>query len=169
MRKLTVKKFTRDVLAMTVGGMLVLGIGSLEGCKPVASGTSFYAQAAKVMADYGSILASAQTLFDTAHSEALVNNAQYLAGQKVFLTLAQDGQTIDALIKSGAGATTIVAQVNALAATIASMPNAFSIKNPQSQAEFTALAGSLTSLLDTVDTLIQNPTQTAPAISGAQK
>ena len=150
---------------VVLAGTMFAGMVTYQGCRAVtapvgstAQAPTFYSQAAKVMADYSSILLSAQNLFTTAHTEALVTDTQYQDGQKVFLLAAQDGQIIDSLIQSGASASTIIAQVNALSATIASMPQAFAIKNPQTQAEFTALTGSLTTLLDTVATLTQNPT-----------
>jgi hypothetical protein len=164
MTALTKKQILHDILTGVMAGALSIAMMNAISCKRVTSNPSsngtapnFYAQAAQIMNDYSSIMLSAQNLFSTAHTEGLVTDTEYQAGQKVFLTVGEDGQAIDKLIQAGASQDTIIAQCNALSATIATMPQAFAIKNPQSQAEFTALANSLTSLLNTVATLIQSP------------
>ena len=40
MSAFTAKQFTHDVLAMVVGGILVVGLANLNGCKPATANTS---------------------------------------------------------------------------------------------------------------------------------
>jgi hypothetical protein len=176
MTALTKRQLAHDILAGVIASTISIGLFNMGGCKPVsgtvpsnATAPTFYAQSAKVMADYSSILLSAQNLFVSAHAEGLVPDPTYKSGQQVFLTAAQDGQAIDSLIQSGASAKTIIGQVDALSATIASMPTVFHIENPQSQAEFQALTTTLTTLLNTVDTLVATSSGTQPAATGGAK
>lgn len=151
-------KFRKIILAAA----LALPIAGLTtGClkKPISTtsptvNNNFYGQASLVLNNFSNILLQSQQLFTTAHSLSLVSNEDYVSGQKVFAQIATSGDSIQVLLKSGADQKTVTAQIQALINQVGTMPAAFSIKNPSSQAEFTALVTAMQNVLGASLTLI---------------
>lgn len=149
-------KFTHRLL---VAGALILPIAGTTGCKlitaaPTPGVTQFYSQAALVLNDFSGILVQAQTLFGTARGLGFVSDTDFANGQKAFVQIATNGDAVQALIKAGGDQATVTAQINALIAEVGVLPAAFAIKDPASQAEFTALVTSLQSILNASLTLV---------------
>lgn len=156
------KQLAHDFIVGFISSALVLGVATVTGCglltpkAPTPPGvSSFYPQAALVMNDFSSVLLNAQNLYTSACSMGTIPSMQCRDGQKAFSVIAEDGLSIDALIQTGAAQATIQAQISALSAQVATMPTTFGIKNPQTQAEFTALTNTLSTMLDTVSNLVQ--------------
>lgn len=152
------KRMKLNKLAIALA--LCLPIVGVSGCKQITASptpgvTQFYSQAALVLNDFSGVLVQAQQLYTTAHSLKLVSDADYVAGQKAFVSIATNGDTIQTLLKSGADQATVTAQINALITQVGNMPAAFAIKNPQSQAEFTALVTSMQNILNASLTLVK--------------
>ena len=144
---------------------VILGAALLAGCRtttvnPNALPPTFYTSAAKTMDAFSTILVNAQSLFTTAYQDGFVTAGQYQAGMKVFGQIAASGEAIDVSILAADSQASILAKIDSLASQIATMPQAFAIKNPQSQAAFTALTNSLVAVLRAVQSQL---TTTAPA------
>lgn len=141
-------------LALPIAGLTT---GCLKNVKtptqPVAA-NQFYGQAALVLNDFSGILVQAQQLFTSAHAIGVVSDSDYQNGLKAFVAIASSGDAIVTLVKTGADQKTITTQINALVTQIGTMPAAFSIKNPSSQAEFTALITAMQNVLNASLTLI---------------
>lgn len=131
----------------------------ISGCKtitatPTPGVTQFYSQAALLLSDFSNVLNQANQLFTSAHTLALVSDADYKAGEQVFLQIAKNGDAITTLIKAGGDEVTVKSQLQALATQVSLMPSSFHITNPASQAQFTALIQSLSNILSAVQTLV---------------
>ncbi len=142
---------------------IILGAAILvpTGCKTAGTATppnavapTFYSQASQAMDGFSTTLLQAQSMFTTAYQEQLVDQQSYQKGQQVFLQIGVSGEAIVTALQAGQSQTTVQAQINALIAQVASVPQAFAIKNPQSQAAFTALANSLVAILQAVETQV---------------
>jgi hypothetical protein len=145
---------------LIVALVLCLPIAGVTGCKLITATstpgvTQFYSQAALVLNDFSGVLGQAQQLFTTAHTLALVSDLDYRNGQQAFLSIASNGDAIQTLLKSGADQATVTAQLNALIAQVGAMPALFHIKNPATQAEFTALVTSMQNILNASLTLVK--------------
>ena len=132
----------------------------LVGCKPATAPTpttapTFYSQAALQINNFSVILGQAQTLFTNAHTSGLVGDADYKTGETAILSIAKNADNVDSLLTTSASQPTVVAAINALLNQVGTTPGLVGIKNPQSQAEFTALFQSLTSILQASLSLIQ--------------
>jgi len=151
-------KFRKLILAVALS---VPVAGLTTGClkKPATAtaptvNNNFYGQASLVLNNFSNILLQAQQLFDTAHNIQLVSDDDYKNGQKVFAQIAANGDAIQALLKTGSDQKTVTAQIQALIAQVGTMPAAFVIKNPASQAQFTALVTAMQNVLAASLTII---------------
>lgn len=136
--------------------ILALMALSLSACKPIAPtpgavAPTFYSGAATAMNGFSTTLLQAQSLFTTAYNEKLVDAATYQSGQKVFLQIAVSGEAIDTALASAQPQSQITSQINALITQISTVPQAFAIKDAQSQAAFTSLMVSLENILKAVE------------------
>jgi hypothetical protein len=112
---------------------------------------TFYVNASNAMDGFSKLLVQAQDLFTTAQAEGLVDPASYRTGQKVFDQIGISGQAIVAALQTGQSQAQVIPLIDALAAQLGTMPQAFAIKNPQSQAAFTAITQSLVAILNTTE------------------
>lgn len=140
----------------------------VTGCKtaatnPNAVAPTFYSVAATEMDGFSTTLLQAESLFSTAYQEKLVDQADYQKGLQVFLQIGVSGEAIVAALQSSQSQATVLTQINALITQVASVPQAFAIKNPQSQAAFTALANSLVAILQSVESQV-TAASPAPAV-----
>lgn len=131
----------------------------ISGCKlvtaaPTPGVAQFYSQSALVLNDFSGVLQQAQQIFTTAHAIGTVNDADYRNGQRVIAQIAQEGDSVTALVKAGGDQATIRTQIAALITQVGNMPSAFGIKNPATQAEFTALSTAMQNILQSVSILI---------------
>lgn len=159
------KRFTYLLLAAT---LFVPAVGCKQQTATAgAVAPTFYSQAATAMNGFSTTLLQAQSLFTTAYQEQLVDLATYQKGQQVFMQIGVSGEAIVSALQSAQPKATIEAQINALIAQVGSVPQAFAIKNPQSQAAFTALANSLVAILQTVESQVSaTGTPVTPAVPG---
>jgi hypothetical protein len=134
--------------------VLLMGCGAVNAPAP-ATAPTFYSQAALQINNFSVILQQAQTLFANAHTSGLVSDADFKTGEAAILAIAKNADTVDGLLTSSASQTSIVAAIQALGSQVAATPGLAGIKNPQSQAEFTALFTALNSILNASLALVQ--------------
>jgi len=157
----------KNALRIALVCLLFLSIPSLTGCGITASAgnpptvTTFYNSAAVVLNDSSALLVQAQTLFASAHTAGFVDNDQFIAGEKAFISLASNGDTIRASIAQNNSPENITQAITAYIGQVGAVPQQFAIKNPASQAAFTAVMTSVQSVLKASLTLISPPAAVA--------
>lgn len=148
-------KRTILITVLSIASLGIPGCAKSNATLPAgATAPTFTDNAANAMDGFSKVLLQAQNLFTSAQAEGLVDPSSYQAGQKVFEQVGISGQAIVAAIQAGQGQAQVVPLIEALAAQLGSMPSAFAIKNPQSQAAFTAIIQSLVNILNTTEVSI---------------
>lgn len=153
----------RSISFVLAAVMLVPVLGcKQQAATPGAVAPTFYSQAATAMNGFSATLAQAQSLFGTAYQEQMLDQQTFNKGQQVFLQVASSGDLIVSGLQASAPQAQILAQINALIAQIGTMPQAFAIKNPQSQAAFVSLTNALVNILKATEANLPQPATAKP-------